>query len=86
VRAGAGKLGGARGGSGGGDATWRSKERASTGWGAAGAVLERHVARSRAARGQLGLGKSAGEGGGVGRREKQSRGTGGRRRRLVCNL
>jgi hypothetical protein len=51
------------------------------GWEAAGAVLEPHVARSRAARGQLGLGKLASEGGGVGRREKQSRGTGGRRRR-----
>jgi hypothetical protein len=61
ARAGAGKLGGARGGSGGG-ATWRSRERASAGWGAAGAVLERHVARSRAARGQLGLGHMAGEG------------------------
>jgi hypothetical protein len=31
VRAGAGKLGGARGGSGSGGATWRSRERASAG-------------------------------------------------------
>jgi hypothetical protein len=44
VRAGAGKLGGARGGSGDGGATWRGRERASTGWGAAGAVLGWHVA------------------------------------------
>jgi hypothetical protein len=45
VRAGAGKLGGACGGSGSGGVTWRSRERASARWGAAGAVLERHVAQ-----------------------------------------
>jgi hypothetical protein len=50
ARAGASKLDGTRGGSGGG-ATWRSRERANAGWGAAGAVLERHVAQRRAARG-----------------------------------
>jgi hypothetical protein len=65
ARVGAGKLSGVRGCSGGG-ATWRSRERASAGWGAAGAVLERHVVRSRAARGLLGLGHMAGEGGGGG--------------------
>jgi hypothetical protein len=44
-------IGGARGGSGGGGATWRGEERASRGREAAGAVQERHVARGIAARG-----------------------------------
>jgi hypothetical protein len=52
----AGKLGGARGGLGDGSATWRSRERANAGWGAAGAVLERHVARRKAAWHSWGLG------------------------------
>jgi hypothetical protein len=57
--------------SGGGGATWRGEDRASRGREAAGAGAGGHVARSRAARGQLELGKMAGEGGGVGRREEQ---------------
>jgi hypothetical protein len=40
-----------------GGATWRSREGSSAGWEAAGRVQERHVARRKAARGQLGLGK-----------------------------
>jgi hypothetical protein len=51
ARAGAGKLGGVGGGLGSGGATCRSRERASAGWGAAGAVLEQHVVQRRAARG-----------------------------------
>jgi hypothetical protein len=54
VRAGAGKLGSACGGSDDGGAMWRGEEGASRGREAASAVLERHVARRRAARGQLG--------------------------------
>jgi hypothetical protein len=65
---------------------WRSRERASAGWGAAGAVLERHVARSRAARGQLGLRKSAGEGGGVGLERSTAGGLEVDEGGLVCNL
>jgi hypothetical protein len=38
-------IGGARGGSGGGGATWRGEEGANRGQEAAGAVQERHVAR-----------------------------------------
>jgi hypothetical protein len=56
ARAGAGKLGGVRGGSGDGGTTWRSAERASAGREAAGRVLERHMARREAAWGQLRLG------------------------------
>jgi hypothetical protein len=72
ARAGAGKLGGTRGGSGGGGATWRSRERASAGWGAVrGAGVARGAEKSGA--GQLELGKSAGESGGVRRRENRER-------------
>jgi hypothetical protein len=49
-------IGGARGGSGGGDATWRGEEGASRGREAAGAMQERHVAQGRAARGSWGSG------------------------------
>jgi hypothetical protein len=74
ARAGAGKLGGARGGSSGGGATWRSRERVSMGWGAAGGVLERHVAQRRAARGSRSSGNRPARAAGLAQRE----GAGGR--------
>jgi hypothetical protein len=43
-------------------------------------VLEQHVARRGAAQGAAEARHMGGEGGGVGQRGKQSRGTGGRRR------
>jgi hypothetical protein len=55
ARAGAGKLGGTRGGLGDGGATWRSEEGASRGREATGGVQEWHVARREAAWGQLEL-------------------------------
>jgi hypothetical protein len=47
--------------SGGGGATWRSRERPALGREGGGRVAGGHVARLRAARGQLELGKTAGE-------------------------
>jgi hypothetical protein len=52
ARAGAGNLGGARGGLGDSGATWRAEERASARWEAAAQGLGRHVARGKAARGR----------------------------------
>jgi hypothetical protein len=75
VRAGAGKLSGARGGSGGGGATWRSRERASAAWGAAGAVLEQHVAQKRAARGSWSSGNRPARAAGSAQRETEGEGS-----------
>jgi hypothetical protein len=80
VRAGAGKLGGTRGGLGGGGATWSSEERASARWGAAARVLGRHVAQRKAAREQQVLGAWPARAAGHRCGQKQSRRTGGRRR------
>jgi hypothetical protein len=85
VIAGAGKFGGARGGSSGG-ATWRSEGRASAGWGAAVRVLGRHVAQRRAARGQQVLGTWPARAAGSGREENRGGGLGVDEGGLSCNF
>jgi hypothetical protein len=75
ARAGAGELGGARGSSGDGGATWRGREGCSAGWGAAARVMGRHVAPRRAARGRPVLGTWPVKVAGVGRRENRGGGS-----------
>jgi hypothetical protein len=69
-RTGVGDVGGARGGSGDGSATWSGRGKPARGRGSGGRSSGGHVAQLRAARGQLGLGRTAGEGGGGRRREE----------------
>jgi hypothetical protein len=86
VRAGAGKLGGARGGSGGCGATWRSRERASAGCGAVGAVLERHVARRERRESRWGSGNRPVRAAGSGAERSRVGGLEVDEGGLVCNL
>jgi hypothetical protein len=64
---------------------WRSMERASAGWGAAGAVLERHVARREAARGSWGLGTWPAKAAGAAQRETERGGLEVDEEGLICN-
>jgi hypothetical protein len=77
-------VGGSRGGSGGGGATWRGRSRPARGREAAARVLGRHVARLRAARGRRVHCTWPAKRRGVGRRETEEEGAGGRRRGLKC--
>jgi hypothetical protein len=61
-----------------GGVMWRSREGSSAGWRAAARWLGRHVAQREAARGQQVLGTWPVRAAGVGQREKQREGTGGR--------
>jgi hypothetical protein len=79
VRAGAGKPAACVARSGGSGATWRGEERANRGREAVGAGAGGHVARSRAARGQLGLGKRPVRAAGSAQRRTERGGAGGRR-------
>jgi hypothetical protein len=85
VRAGAVKLGSARGGSGGGGATWKSEEGASRGREAAGGVQERHVARREAARGSWGSGTWPAKAAGAAQRKTERGGLEVDEEGLFCN-
>jgi hypothetical protein len=86
ARAGAGDTGGTRGGSGGGGATWRGRERPARGREGGGQGAGVHVARPRAARGRPVRGTWPARVAGVGCRETEEEGTRGRRRGSVCNF
>jgi hypothetical protein len=79
------KLGGARGSSGDGGVMWRSRERASAGWEAAGTVLERHVAQRRAARGSWGSENQPARAAGSAQRETERGGLQVDEGGLICN-